>query len=62
MGRNCLKGRDLKGLVLTCFSHRTLVCPSADRLGAVIRQDCALSNGEVLVLVLLHVFFSIPEA
>lgn len=56
-GRNCLMGKDLKGLFLTCFSYRTLVLVSADRLGPVIRQDCALSNEKGSVLVLLHVFF-----
>lgn len=54
MGRNCLKGKGLKGLFLTCFACKTSVCTSADRLGPVTRQDCALSNGKGSVLVLLH--------
>lgn len=47
-GRNCLMEKDLKGLFLRkFFSHRTSACVSADRLGPVIRQDCALSNENV---------------
>lgn len=50
-GKKLLDGKDLKGLFLTCFSHIEL-CVSADRLGPVIRQDCALSNGKGSVVVL----------
>lgn len=60
MGRNCLMGKDLKGLFLICFSH-TGLCVSADRPGPVIRQDCALSNGKGSV-VLLHVLFLYQKA
>lgn len=55
-------GKDLKGLFLTCFSHRILVYVSADRLGPVIRQDCALSNGKGSVLVSFHVLFLYQKA